>query len=140
MAAKRQGLMIPAVAQQPVPVGGRRARLPGPPLAAGDHEVMRRRPQHYRNGELVIVIDGFDLSRSAQFWARVLGYTAGAPASGPYRRLVPEGGKGIEVLLGQVPGISTGRIGCTWTCAPMTLTRRSAGSSISAHLRSPAGP
>ena len=63
---------------------------------------MRRVPQPYRNGELVIVIDCSDLDRSARFWAGVLGYAAGAAAGGHYRSLMPESGEGIEVLLQQV--------------------------------------
>ncbi len=63
---------------------------------------MRRMPQLYRNGELVIVIDCSDLARSARFWAGVLGFTAGRVTGGPYRSLVPQGGEGIEVLLQQV--------------------------------------
>jgi predicted enzyme related to lactoylglutathione lyase len=63
---------------------------------------MRRVPQFYRNGELVIVIDCADLGRSARFWADVLGYTAGPAVSGPVRSLVPYGGQGIEVLLQRV--------------------------------------
>ena len=43
---------------------------------------MRRIPQPYRNGELVIVIDCSDLDRSARFWAGALGYAAGAAAAG----------------------------------------------------------
>jgi hypothetical protein len=57
-----------------------------------DYRVMRRMPQLYRNGELVIVIDCSDLARSAPFWAGVLGFTAGSVTGGPYRSLVPQGG------------------------------------------------
>jgi len=64
---------------------------------------MRRMPQLYRNGELVVVIDCSDLARSARFWSGVLGFTAGSVTSGPYRSLAPESGEGIEVLLQQVP-------------------------------------
>ncbi len=60
---------------------------------------MRRTPQSYRNGELVIVVDCSDLERSARFWSQVLGFTAGQVSGGPYRTLVPQGGQGIEVLL-----------------------------------------
>jgi predicted enzyme related to lactoylglutathione lyase len=60
-------------------------------------------PQPHRNGELVIVIDCSDLERSAQFWASVLGFTAGRATPGPYRSLIPAGGQGIEVLLQRVP-------------------------------------
>jgi predicted enzyme related to lactoylglutathione lyase len=64
---------------------------------------MRRRPQRYRQGELVIVIDCSDLDRSADFWAAVLGYAPEVTASGNYRSLIPADGDGIEVLLQQVP-------------------------------------
>ena len=64
---------------------------------------MSRMPQPYRNGELVIVIDCSDLDRSAQFWAGVLGFTAGRATTGPYRSLIPAGGQGIELLLQRVP-------------------------------------
>ena len=64
---------------------------------------MRRMPQLYRSGELVVVIDCPDLARSARFWSGVLGLTAGRVTSGPYRSLAPENGEGIEVLLQQVP-------------------------------------
>ena len=60
-------------------------------------------PQPYRNGERVIVIDCSDLERSARFWASVLGFTASRATAGPYRRLIPAGGQGIEVLLQRVP-------------------------------------
>ena len=67
-------------------------------------------PQPYPHGELVVVIDCSDLDRSARFWAAVLGYTAGPPASGAggasggrYRGLQPESGAGIDLLLQQVP-------------------------------------
>ena len=62
-------------------------------------------PQPYRNGELVIVVDCSDLDRSAQFWAAVLGYTAGDLTGGPYRSLTPVSGAGIDVLLQQVPDV-----------------------------------
>ncbi len=60
---------------------------------------MRRVPQSYRNGELVIVIDCFDLDRSMRFWAGVLGYVARPAGSPTYRSLIPGDGHGIEVLL-----------------------------------------
>jgi predicted enzyme related to lactoylglutathione lyase len=62
-------------------------------------------PQPYRNGELVIVVDCLDLDRSAQFWAAVLGYTAGDLTGGPYRSLAPVSGAGIDVLLQRVPDV-----------------------------------
>ncbi len=67
-----------------------------------DDWFMRRIPQTYRNGELVVVIDCSDLRRSAQFWADVLGYRADSAAVGPYWSLIPENGQGVEVLLQQV--------------------------------------
>jgi predicted enzyme related to lactoylglutathione lyase len=63
---------------------------------------MLRKPQAYRDGELVIVIDCADLDRSARFWAAVLGFTPGRATSGRYRGLTPESGEGIEILLQQV--------------------------------------
>ena len=62
-------------------------------------------PQLYPNGELVIVVDCSDLNRSAQFWAAVLGYTAGDLTGGPYRSLTPVSGAGIDVLLQRVPDV-----------------------------------
>ena len=62
-------------------------------------------PQPYGNGELVIVVDCSDLDRSAQFWAAVLGYTAGYPTGGSYRSLTPDSGVGIDVLLQRVPDV-----------------------------------
>ncbi len=62
-------------------------------------------PQPYPNGELVIVVDCSDLDRSAQFWAAVLGYTAGDLGGGPYRSLTPVSGAGIDVLLQRVPDV-----------------------------------
>ena len=64
---------------------------------------MRRMPQSYRNGELVIVIDCSDLARSARFWADVLGYVANPATSTTYRSLIPGNGQGIEVLLQRTP-------------------------------------
>jgi predicted enzyme related to lactoylglutathione lyase len=63
---------------------------------------MERKPQRYRNGELVIVIDCSDLERSARFWSAVLGFTASRATTGPYRGLLPASGDGIEVLLQRV--------------------------------------
>ena len=62
-------------------------------------------PQPYPHGELLIVIDCADLDRSAAFWSAVLGYTASPAATGPYRRLEPESGAGIDVLLQRVPDV-----------------------------------
>ena len=70
---------------------------------------MSRIPQVYRNGEMVIVIDCSDLGRSARFWADVLGYAVGPSPGGPYQSLVPEGGRGIEVMLQRVPEDKAGK-------------------------------
>jgi predicted enzyme related to lactoylglutathione lyase len=70
---------------------------------------MRRIPQPYRHGELVIVIDCSDLDRSARFWTEVLGYTAGAATGGRYRTLTPEAGAGIEVLLQRTADAKQGK-------------------------------
>ena len=64
---------------------------------------MRRNPQPYLRGELVLVIDCSDLSRSADFWSGVLGYVPEGPAVGPYLGLIPADGQGVEVLLQRVP-------------------------------------
>jgi predicted enzyme related to lactoylglutathione lyase len=64
---------------------------------------MQRKPQAYRQGELVIVLDCADLDRSARFWTAVLGFTSARAISGLYHSLVPEDGDGIEILLQQVP-------------------------------------
>jgi predicted enzyme related to lactoylglutathione lyase len=60
-------------------------------------------PQPYPNGEVLVVIDCFDLDRSAQFWTAVLGYTARSAGPGTYRGLTPESGTGIDLLLQRVP-------------------------------------
>jgi len=70
---------------------------------------MRRIPQPYRNGELVIVIDCSDLDRSARFWAGVLGYAAATAGSGRYQTLIPDSGNGIEVLLQRTPDAKHGK-------------------------------
>jgi predicted enzyme related to lactoylglutathione lyase len=62
-----------------------------------------RRPQAYRAGHLVAVIDCADLGRSAGFWAALLGYTRDGPPGGTYQGLVPADGQGIEILLQRVP-------------------------------------
>ena len=64
---------------------------------------MRRMPQSYRNGELVIVSNCSDLARSARFWAGVLGYVPGPAGSPTYLSLLPADGQGIEVLLQRAP-------------------------------------
>jgi predicted enzyme related to lactoylglutathione lyase len=64
---------------------------------------MRRMPQSYRNGELVVVIDCSDLARSARIWAGVLGYVPSPADSPTYLSLIPADGQGIEVLLQRTP-------------------------------------
>jgi predicted enzyme related to lactoylglutathione lyase len=67
-------------------------------------------PHPYRGGELVIVIDCSDLDRSARFWAALLGYPPGRPATGQYRSLEPgPPAAGIEVLLQRVPEVKQGK-------------------------------
>jgi predicted enzyme related to lactoylglutathione lyase len=63
---------------------------------------MRRKPQQYQRGELVVVIDCSDLGRSADFWAEVLGYVREGSAVGTYLGLIPADGQGVEVLLQRV--------------------------------------
>ncbi|HLH58403.1 MAG TPA: VOC family protein [Streptosporangiaceae bacterium] len=64
---------------------------------------MNRKPQRYREGELVIVIDCADLDRAAEFWSEVLGYEPDTSESERYRGLRPADGDGIEILLQRVP-------------------------------------
>jgi predicted enzyme related to lactoylglutathione lyase len=64
---------------------------------------MSRKPHTYLRGELVVVIDCSDLSRSADFWTSVLGYVREAPGSDSYLSLVPADGQGAEILLQRVP-------------------------------------
>ena len=76
---------------------------------------MRRMPQSYRNGELVIVIDCSDLDRSARFWTGVLGYVPGPAGSPTYRSLIPADGQGIEVLLQRTPEVSACQAAAAWS-------------------------
>jgi hypothetical protein len=64
---------------------------------------MRREPQTYLRGELVVVIDCSQLDRSAEFWTGVLGYVQDGVATGRYQSLLPENGPGAEILLQRVP-------------------------------------
>lgn len=52
---------------------------------------------------LAVVLDCADLARSAAFWCGVLGYVAEPLSAGPYRRLLPADGNGVELLLQRVP-------------------------------------
>jgi catechol 2,3-dioxygenase-like lactoylglutathione lyase family enzyme len=71
------------------------------------------RPARYGGRDdtvLVVVLDCADLDRSASFWCAALGYVgppAGSP--GPYRKLLPADGDGVELLLQQVPEPKTGK-------------------------------
>ena len=51
---------------------------------------------------LAVVLDCADLDRSAAFWCAALGYVAGLDPAGRYRRLLPAGGDGVELLLQRV--------------------------------------
>jgi predicted enzyme related to lactoylglutathione lyase len=68
------------------------------------NQIMRREPQTYLRGELVVVIDCSQLDRSAEFWTGVLGYVQDCVATGRYQSLLPENGPGAEILLQRVPG------------------------------------
>ena len=59
--------------------------------------------QTYSHGTIVIVLDCYDLDRSATFWCDVLGYQQPHAASGNYLNLVSPVAGGIELLLQQVP-------------------------------------
>lgn len=65
--------------------------------------------QPYLRGQLVLVVDCGDLDRSARFWASVLGYDRAGPPAGPYQGLVPADGRGMEILLQQVPEAKSGK-------------------------------
>ena len=64
---------------------------------------MRREPQTYLRGELVVVIDCSQLDRSAEFWTGVLEYVQDGVATGRYQSLLPENGPGAEILLQRGP-------------------------------------
>lgn len=70
---------------------------------------MPRKPHTYLRGELVVVIDCSDLSRSADFWTSVLGYVRERPGSDPYQTLLPADGDGAEILLQRVPERKQGK-------------------------------
>lgn len=60
--------------------------------------------------QLVVVLDCADLVRSAAFWCEALGYRPDpapvrppGPGDGPYQRLLPATGPGLELLLQQTP-------------------------------------
>src|SRR5215204_4563206 len=59
---------------------------------------------------LAVVLDCADLDRTAAFWCGALGYS-GPPAGtpGPYRKLLPGSGEGVELLLQQVPEPKAGK-------------------------------
>jgi predicted enzyme related to lactoylglutathione lyase len=74
-----------------------------------DHGAMRNDPQRYVGGELVLVIDCADLSRSATFWCSVLDYRPDGPAVGQYLGLFPKEGRGIQLLLQRVDDPKLGK-------------------------------
>ncbi|MEU4423262.1 VOC family protein [Actinoplanes sp. NPDC024001] len=53
--------------------------------------------------DIVLVLDCADLDRSAAFWCEVLDYRAEPGGTGRYRRLLPAGRPGVELLLQRVP-------------------------------------
>lgn len=55
--------------------------------------------QRYPQGELVVVLDCADLERAADFWTVVLGYRREEYGGGPYLSLIPQDGRGVELLL-----------------------------------------
>ena len=55
------------------------------------------------------MIDCCDLARSADFWARVLGYVFEGPAVGTYQGLIPADGQGVAILLQRVPERKDGK-------------------------------
>ena len=65
--------------------------------------------QRYPHGELVVVLDCADLDRAAAFWTAVLGYRREASAGGPYLALVPQDGRGIELLLQRTDNRKSGK-------------------------------
>jgi Glyoxalase-like domain len=67
------------------------------------NRAMRREPQLYLRGEVVVVIDCSQLDRSAEFWCSALGHVRDGVATGQYQSLHPANGTGIEILLQQVP-------------------------------------
>ena len=58
---------------------------------------------------LAVVVDCFDLERSAAFWCGVLGYQAEPSSPGRYQSLLPADGNGVELLLQRVPEPKTGK-------------------------------
>jgi hypothetical protein len=98
---------------------------------------MRRTPQSYENGELVIVFDCADLTRSARFWADALGYIAKPATSTIYRSLIPRNGQGIEVLPQRTSDDKPQKNRLHLDLRTADLTRRSGGSSASAPPCSP---
>ncbi|MEV6303046.1 VOC family protein [Actinoplanes sp. NPDC051861] len=61
------------------------------------------------NVVLAIVLDCSDLDRSSAFWCEVLGYHPPSTGPGPYRRLLPLDGNGVELLLQRVPEPKTSK-------------------------------
>lgn len=65
--------------------------------------------QRYPHGELVVVLDCADLDRAAAFWTAVLGYRREPYGGGPYLALVPQDGRGIELLLQRTDDRKSGK-------------------------------
>jgi len=65
--------------------------------------------QRYPHGELVVVLDCSDLDRAAAFWTAVLGYRREAYGGGPYLGLVPQDGRGMELLLQRTDDHKSGK-------------------------------
>ena len=55
--------------------------------------------QRYPRGELVVVLDCADLERAAAFWTAVLDYRRDEYGGGQYLSLIPQDGRGVELLL-----------------------------------------
>lgn len=65
--------------------------------------------QTYPHGELTVVLDCVDLDVVADFWSRALGYRRAGRVHEPYLSLLPESGRGPELLLQRVPERKDGK-------------------------------
>jgi predicted enzyme related to lactoylglutathione lyase len=65
--------------------------------------------QRYLNGGLVLVLDCADLERAAAFWTAILGYRRKAYGGGMYLALVPQDGRGMELLLQRTNELKSGK-------------------------------
>jgi predicted enzyme related to lactoylglutathione lyase len=66
-------------------------------------------PNHYTNGDLVVVIDCADLDRAGRFWAAALGYAGPRAAGETYRSVRPADGPGVEILLQRTADAKRGK-------------------------------